>query len=132
LDKKKESVSRIEGEVEVKGKGKALLYLYRHLSPLTVNALIRAMPLESRVSVQGMLVCIFTNLRLGVEKPKTDFSKGDVAFLPLNSTLCFFLDKVSTGRPLNYVGRIENGIEVIESIRPGDVILVRVLQDERQ
>ncbi len=130
MDKPKESVSRIEGEIEVRGKGKASLHLFRHLSPLTVSALLRAMPIESRVSVQNSMVCIFTNLRVGVEKPKTEFLRGDAAFLPLNSTLCFFLGRVSSGRPLNHVGKIERGIELLENVKPGDVIVVRLSQEE--
>lgn len=130
MSKPRESVSRINGEIEVRGKGKASFQFFRHLSPLTVSALLRVMPIESRVSIQNSMVCIFTNLRVGVEKPRTEFLRGDAAFLPLNSTLCFFLRNVSSGRPLNHVGKIEHGIELLENVKPGDIIIVRLSQEE--
>ena len=132
MSKAKESVSRIVGEIEVRGKGKTLIFLFRHLSPLTVNSLLRAIPIESRAFVQNSMVCIFTSLRVGVEKAKFEFSRGDVAFLPLNSTLCIFLQKVKSERPLNHVGRIENNIELIQDVRSGDVVLIRLSQEERE
>jgi len=116
------SVSRIECKAEVRGKGEATVAVFRHLAPLTVNAVLRRLPFDSRVNVQPAMVCLFTDLRVGVEKPRVSFSKGDVAFLPSGSLICVFLTAVKSDRPLNPLGAVESGIEVFQSVRPGDVV----------
>jgi hypothetical protein len=86
--------------------------------------MLRTIPFDSRVSLQQPMVCLFTQLRVGVEKPRTQFVKGDVAFLPSGSLLCVFLGDARSERPLNPVGKVEGGLEVFEAIRPGDVVRI--------
>jgi hypothetical protein len=70
------------------------------------------------------MVCLFTQLRVGVEKPRTQFTRGDVAFLPSGGLLCVFLGEARSDRPLNPIGKVEAGLEMFEAIRPGDVVRV--------
>jgi len=116
------SVSKVDCKAEVRGKGEAKVALFRHLAPLTVNAVLRSVPFDSRVNVQPAMVCLFTELRVGVEKPRLQFSKGDVAFLPSGGLLCVFLTDVKSDRPLNPLGSVESGFETFQSIKPGDVV----------
>jgi uncharacterized protein len=116
------SVSKVECVASVRGKGEAKLSLFKHLAPLTVNALLEAMPVDSRVNVQPTMVCLFTTIRLGVEKPKTSFARGDVAFLPSGSLVCLFLRDSKSDRPLNPVGKVEDGIAIFDAARPGDTV----------
>jgi hypothetical protein len=120
------SVSRIECVADVGGRGTAALSFFRHLAPLTVNSLHRTLPLVSRVSVHPSMVSLFTQLRIGVEKPRMQFSRGDVAFLPSGGLLCVFLGVARSDRPLNPVGRVESGIELFDAVRPGDVVRLSV------
>lgn len=108
------------------GHGEAKVALFRHLAPITVNALLRAAPFDSRVNVQEAMVCLFTDLRVGVEKPRAQFSRGDVAFLPSGNLLCVFLKEVKSDRPLNPVGKVEGGLELFERVRPGDTVRLSV------
>ena len=96
--------------------------LFRHLAPLTVNALLRMMPFDSRVSIQPPLVSLFAELKVGVEKPRGQFSRGEVAFLPSGGLLCVFLGDARSDRPLNPLGKVEEGLELFEAVRPGDVV----------
>ena len=116
------SVSRIKCSATVKGKGTAGVSLYRHLAPLTVDAIGWVLPLDSRVSVQNALVSMFTSIKVGVEKPKLSFAKGDVAFLASGSLLCFFVGDAKSAVPLNPVGKVDSGLEILGTLRPGDVI----------
>jgi uncharacterized protein len=116
------SVSKIECVASIGGKGRARLSLFRHLAPLTVNAVVRTLPFDSRVSVQAAMVCLFTDLRVGVEKPRLQFARGDVAFLPSGALFCVFLGDVRSDRPLNPLGKVEEGLEAFEAVRPGDVV----------
>ena len=90
---------------------------------------MRVLPLQSRANVQEAMVCMFTSVRVGVEKPRTAFSGGEIAFLPSNALLCVFVKSVKSERPLNPIGRVENGIELFDSARLGDVIQIRLAQD---
>jgi hypothetical protein len=119
------SVSRIELRLSVRGRGEARLSFYRHLAPVTVGTLTRSLPIESRATVQPGMVCLFTSVRVGVEKPRVSFGRGDVAFLPLNSLVCIFLRDAKSERPLNPTGRVDIGLDVLESVKPGDVLTLR-------
>ena len=116
------SVSKVECVATVGGKGKGTLAFYRHLAPVTVNAILRSLPSDSRINLQPSMVCLFTDLRVGVEKPRTQFSRGDVAYLPSGGLICVFLGVARSDRPLNPVGKVESGMEVFDSIARGDVV----------
>jgi uncharacterized protein len=119
------SVSRVDVLASISGKGQGTLSLFRHLAPVTVNSLLRSFPTDSRVTLQPAMVCIFTQLRVGVEKPRVQFSRGDVAFLPSGGLICVFLGDAKSDRPLNPVGKVEQGIEAFDAIRPGDVVSLK-------
>jgi len=116
------SVSKIECIASVGGGGKGTLAFFRHLAPVTVNAILRSLPSDSRVNLQPSMVCLFTDLKVGVEKPRTKFSRGDVAFLPSGGLICVFLGDASSDRPLNPIGKVEAGLEAFDAIRRGDVV----------
>ncbi len=116
------SVSRVDCVATVRGKGDARISLFRHLAPLTLNALLRSFPLDSRVNVQPGMVCLFADLRVGVEKPRTSFSRGEAAFLPSAGLICVFLRDASSDRPLNPLGKVEDGMALFESVRAGEVV----------
>ena len=119
------SVSKVECSATVRGKGGFTLGLYRHLAPVTVAALLDALPLASRAMVYSRaMITLMTNLKIGVEKQRLEFSRGEVAFLAANGSVCIFLANAKSERPLNPVGKVEAGIEVLESVSAGDVIEV--------
>ena len=121
------SVSRVECLATVNGRGEGIVSLFRHLAPLTVSALVRTLPFDSRVTLQTGMVCLFTQLRVGVEKPRTRFARGDVAFLPSGGLVCVFLGDAHSDRPLNPVGKVEKGLELFDAVRPGDVVSLKAV-----
>lgn len=124
------SVSKVECRASVRGKGKFNLELYRHLAPITVSAILDALPLVSRVTVYpGAMVTMLTNVRVGSEKARAEFARGDVAFLPANGSLCIFIASAKSARPLNPVGKIESGLESVEGSSVGDVIEIGPAQE---
>jgi len=123
------SVSRVKCSATIRGKGSAVVSLYRHLAPLTVDAIGWELPMDSRVSMQQSMVSMFTSIKVGVEKPRLAFSKGEVAFLASGGLLCFFLGEVKSAMPLNPVGKVDSGLEVLASLRPGDVIKLAKEED---
>jgi len=116
------SVSKIECAATVRGKGNFTLGLYRHLAPVTVAALLDELPLGSRVMIYPGMVTLLTKIKTGVEKQRTEFSKGDVAFLAANGSICVFLANAKSDRPLNPIGKIEEGLDALKSVKAGDVV----------
>ncbi len=93
------------------------------MAPLTVNGIVRVLPIESRVNIQSQaMVCLFTSVRVGVEKARTKYARGEVAFLPSAALICVFSRDVQSERPLNPIGRVERGIDVFDGMRSGDVV----------
>ena len=119
------SVSKLDCVASVGGRGDAKVSLYRHLAPLTVNAVVRSLPLSSRVTLQPAMVCLFTQLRIGVEKPRMKFGRAEVAFLPSGGLICVFLGEARSDRPLNPIGKVESGLELLDSVRSGDVVSLK-------
>jgi uncharacterized protein len=118
------SVSKIECAATVRGKGKFTLGLYRHLAPVTVTAILGELPLASRAMVSPGMITLMTKLKTGVEKQRMEFSRGDVAFLAATGSICIFLRNVKSERPLNPVGKVEEGLEVLEQASAGDVVQI--------
>ena len=118
------SVSKLDCVMSVGVRGKARLSLFRHLAPLTVNAMVRALPLLSRVSLQPAMISLFGDLKVGVEKPKKSFAKGDVAYLASGGLVCIFVKDALSDRPLNPIGKVEEGIDLFEAMRLGEVVRI--------
>jgi hypothetical protein len=119
------SVSRFKLKIEVANKGSASAELVRHLAPLTSNAILKGLPLQDRIHrYTDKFAYIETGLVIGAEKQRTQFRRGDLAYLTSNSSICIFLQD-ATVQPMNPLGIITGNIEVVESSQPGDVMIVR-------
>jgi|SRR5271170_6939636 len=118
------SVSKIEVPATVRGKGSFTLGLYRHLAPVTVTALLDEFPLSSRATIYPGMITLMTKIKIGVEKQRMEFAKGDVAFLAATGSICIFLKNAKSERPLNPIGKVETGMEVLESASPGSVVQI--------
>lgn len=119
------SVSRVKLMAEITGKGAAECELVRHLAPITAGILLKGLPVQDRVHrFEDKFVYIETGLVIGAEKTKTQFRRGDLAFMPSNGAICFVL-KDCTTQAMNAIGKIVQNIEAIESVQAGDVIAVK-------
>ena len=87
----------------------ASVQLKRHLAPLTVGALLRALPLEGNLHSMAGALYVGTPVAGALERPRREFGRGDVAFSPPGGMVCFFLDASSPGRPMTLIGRVESG-----------------------
>ncbi len=115
------SVSRLSVAFSVQSKGELKGEIFRHLSPTTVGLLSRRSPLQGRLVKEEGFVSMLVNLEAGVEKGRTSFRRGEIAFFPRNGAVCFFLKDSSLSTPMNLLGRITEGLEVLEAVGPGDV-----------
>jgi hypothetical protein len=119
------SVSRFKISIEIQNKGSASAELVRHLAPQTTGALLKCLPLQDRVHrYKDKFVYIESGLVIGAEKQRTQFHRGDIAYLTSNSSICIFTQD-ATVQPMNSIGIIISNLNVIELSQPGDVMIIK-------
>ena len=117
------TVSKIDVILEVNGNERIKCQLKRHLSPMTVGLITRMLPLEGNAHQMGRSIMYFeTGINSGIERKRTDFKKGDIAFLPTEGSICFYMDNISDGKPMTIIGKIIDGIEKLSGIKSSDVL----------
>ena len=119
------SVSRKQLILEIKGKAKIPCDLKRHLSPRTVGTIIRSLPLEGHAHQLGQSIFYFeTTIDSGTERARSEFKKGDVAFLPSTGSICFFVNDVVSGKTMTPIGKLGNNIDALKDVKSGDVFCI--------
>ena len=117
------SVSAIDIILEIHGKVKLSCKFKRHLSPTTVGLITRSLPLKGNAHHLGnSIVYIETGIDSGIERKKTNFKNGDIAFLPAEGSICFFINDVSMVKPMTPIGRIIGNLDVLRKVKAGDVL----------
>jgi len=119
------SVSKKQLILEIRGKAKISCDLKRHLSPRTVGTIMRSLPLEGNAHLMGQSILYFeTNVDSGTERAKSEFKKGDVAFLPSSGSICFFINDVSSGKTMTPIGKLGDDFDVLKTVKSGDVLCI--------
>ena len=87
------TVSRVDVILEINGVERISCQLKRHFSPMTVGLITRILPLRGNAHHMGQSIVYFeTRINSGIERRKTDFKKGDIAYLPTEGSICFYMD----------------------------------------
>ena len=116
------TVSRFDVILKINNDVNIPCQLKRHLSPITVGIIMRMLPLSGNAHQMGKSIVYFeTNLNSGIERKKTDFRRGDIAFLPAEGSVCFYIDDVYDGKPMTPIGRT-NEIEKLNVVKSSDIL----------
>ena len=117
------TVSKIDVILEVNGSERIKCQLKRHLSPMTVGLITRMLPLEGNAHHMGQSIMYFeTGINSGIERKRTDFKKGDIAFLPTEGSICFYMDNISDGKPMTIIGKIIDDFDKLSETKSSDVL----------
>ena len=117
------SVSVVNLILEINGKTKLFCQLKRHLSPKTVGLISRAVPIQSNAHNMGnSIIYIGTTIDSGNERPRTEFKKGDIAFMPYEGSICFFFADSSNVRSMSLIGKIVDNVDTLKEIKSSDII----------
>ena len=120
-----DSVSRKQIILEIQGKAKIPCDLKRHLSPRTVGTIMRSLPLEGHAHLLGKSILYFeTTIDSGIERARTEFKKGDVAYLPSSGSICFFIADVVSGKTMTPIGKLIDNIDALKDVKSGDVFRI--------
>ena len=115
-------ISSIDVILKINGGTDITCQLKRHLSPITVGMIMRMLPLSGNAHQLGESVVYFgTNINSGIERKKTDFKRGDIAFLPTEGSICFYINDVYDGKSMTPIGKV-NEIEKLNEIKPSDIL----------
>ena len=120
------SISRVKCIIELKNKGNCECEFIRHLAPVSVGSILRALPLEGRVIMEDNYIGLLTNISLGAEKQRDNYKKGDIGFRVYDSAICIFTKDVSM-KGFNPLGRVLTNINILEEASRGDVIIIKRL-----
>lgn len=123
--------SRIGVIIRIHGVGVVEGELVRFLAPLTVEALLRRLPIEGRAHpIEGGLRLLI-GLRRGEEKPVRSVEAGIIAYWPMEDSLCLYHSPARPYTPVNRVGRITEGLELLRGVRSGSRIRVERAESRR-
>ena len=116
------TVSQFDLILKINGSKDMPCQLKRHLSPGTVGLIMRLLPLNGNAHQMGKSIVYFeTNINSGIERKKTDFKIGDIAFLPTESCVCFYINDAYDVKPMTPIGKI-NEIEKLNAIKSSDIL----------
>ena len=83
------------------------------------------LPLNGNAHYMGKSIVYFeTKINSGIERKRTDFKKGDIAFLPIEGSICFYLNDVFDGKPMTIIGKILGDIDQLNEIKTSDILSV--------
>ena len=86
---------------------------------------MRSLPLEGHAHLLGENIVYFeTSVDSGIERTRTDFKKGDVAFLPSTGSICFFLSDVSFSKKMTPIGKLNANMDDLKNVKSGDVLCI--------
>jgi len=105
-------------------------------NPRTAEALLRALPFESRARRWGEEVYFESPVDAGEEDASELVEVGDVAYWPPGRALCLFFGPTPISRPgeirpassVNVMGRVVEGLDVLRRVSSGERVRVEVAE----
>jgi len=119
-----ESQARIPILVKIAGIGEASGELNRLTAPLTVGDILKILPINGRTVPSQGCVSILLGLKRGTEKSVTQVEAGTIAYWPRTGSLCIYPEAAKTYGPVNKIGRLTDGLEIIKNLKSGSRIII--------
>ena len=86
---------------------------------------MRSLPLEGNAHMLGQSILYFeTAVDSGIERSRSEFKKGDIAFLPSTGSICFFIKDMASGKTMTPIGKICGEIDALHDVKSGDVFSI--------
>ncbi len=85
---------------------------------------MRSLPLEGNAHMLGhSILYLETAVDSGIERARSEFKKGDIAFLPSTGSICFFTNDV-TGKTMTPIGRFSDNVDALGDVKSGDIFCI--------
>jgi len=86
---------------------------------------MRSLPLEGHAHLLGQSIVYFeTSIDSGIERARSEFKKGDIAFLSSTGSVCFFIKDVISGKTMTPIGKLIGDTDALNDIKSGDVFCI--------
>ena len=119
-----DELSRIPIKITVIDKGEATGYINRLTAPLTVEAIARKLPINTRTTPAMGHVSILVGLQRGTEKPVSTVKAGTIAYWPRSDAITIYPKDTKPYTPVNVLGEIEENLELFNRLRSGSRIII--------
>ena len=127
MNSEETEISRVKVKFIIENIGEAEGELIRHLSPRTIDMIVRKLPVEGRAALWKEEVYFEIPIKMGEEKAKATVEKGTIAFWPMGSAICVFYGESQPYSPVNILGKITKNLELFGQIKSGTKIKMEKL-----
>ena len=115
--------------------GEVIVKLVREWNPKTIEKLIKILPVTSIANRWGDEIYFDIGIEIEEENSKIDMEIGEVAIWPPGKALCLFFgptpisssNKPKAYSPVNPIGMIESGIEILNKVNSGVKVKVELI-----
>tara|TARA_B110001454_G_scaffold205666_1_gene215455 strand:+ start:465 stop:740 length:276 start_codon:yes stop_codon:yes gene_type:complete len=84
---------------------------------------MRSLPLDGNSHLLGRSIVYFeTSVDSGIERARSEFKKGDIAFLPSTGSICFFVSDVESTKTMTSIGKFTDELDDLKNVKTGDVL----------
>jgi len=126
------SAATLSMGIKIAGVGMVGVEIQRILAPITIEALQRVVPRETRgrplLGNPHLWMIMDMGMRQGIEKGVTSLEKGDVAYFPQQDALIFAIEATKTPAPVNKIGHVTIGLEKCLQAPKGVGVTVAIKQ----
>ncbi|MEM0349917.1 MAG: cyclophilin-like family protein [Candidatus Caldarchaeum sp.] len=118
------SGARIPIVVQVEGLEKVEGELHRFAAPLTVDEVVKRLPLEGFIARWQNAVYIITEIRRGVEKSVNKLEKGDIFYWSPERAIGISLSQYAAPSQTIKIGSVGEGAQEIAKARVGAMMRI--------
>jgi hypothetical protein len=124
ISKKIKIITDITGCVEAE--------LLEEKNPVTVNAIWKALPFNSRAQTWGDEIYFSIPVKLNEENAKSTVEFGDIGYWPPGQGFCIFFgptpisskNEIRPANPVNVFGKLKNDPTIFKKVKSGDSIRI--------
>jgi len=122
-----DELSKIPIKITIVGRGTAIGHLNRLTAPLTVEAVKRLLPINTRISPAMGYLSVLLGIKRGTEKPVTSVKAGTIGYWPRSDALTIYPKDQKLYSPVNKIGEIDENLELFADARSGQRIIIELL-----
>lgn len=113
--------------ITVVGKGEARGFLSRLTAPLTTEAILKRLPINTRTSPAMGHVSVLVGIRRGVEKSVSVVEAGVIGYWPRSDALTIYPVDRKLYSPVNKIGEVTENLDLFLGLRSTSRIRIELV-----